>query len=207
MAWEIVVAALGGSGITAVSYYFANAQNNKATLQRVSQENTARLEQLREEHRNQLLREVIQRRTAFREERLRPLLETIGKLMVVSAKYRGAASDIFMREVGADDVFVPPDVDRIFEKTRTEVEELRQEAISYHGGLGVGGPRLAELIRTLNLHLLALEKQAREYAEMGDAYQTTRERAEAASQELDSTLVKTSSFIEELISGSDLLAK
>lgn len=204
MAWEVLAAGLGATLLTGLFSYLGNRQNHKATEQRVTEENRARLAQLQEENLNQLLREAIQRRTEFRREQLVTLQEALRKLFALSARYRHIALGMYWSEVG-EEVPLPQNPEIVIKQMTEEIWSIRREIFGPYTWSGISSPRLMEQIRKLNRLLGALEREAGQKAELLGTTEDAEKEAERASKELDGVLMATASLIEELISGVDLV--
>ncbi len=204
MAWDVVVAALGGTVIGGAVTVFTNERSRASAAERAASDNEARLAQMKEEHNHQLHVDVIRRTTDLRRERLIPLQQSVGRLLALSVRYRHAAQSIFLREIGEpydDDV----DIDKEFSETRRELGKVRREELVSMRGLGIASMSLGEELDKLDRSLRAIENEAREYAEEFAAREATVKKAEAASTELSGILVRLNKLIEELVSGADLV--
>jgi len=202
MAWEVVTAALGATALTGIVSYIMNKQSLRATAYRAETEYKNRLAQLEREHQHQLRIEEIQRRTDLRRQRLLPLQELLGRLVVLSGKYQRAAEVVYMGEIGEP---VPITAGEDFKKAAREIARFWEEELGPRPWWGVASPQLVQLLRKLTGDIKALENEAREYAEFFNAGPETSKRAETASANLDKTLGEIASLVEELVSGADLL--
>ncbi|MBI4312037.1 MAG: hypothetical protein HY681_09680 [Chloroflexi bacterium] len=206
MTWDTVAAALGASLLTGLFAMWANAQSDKTNLRRLVEENKARLSQQTQEYRNQLQKAVIERRTEFRRQRLTPLQDALEKLLALSGRYRHIAGGLYGIQSGDDDMHLPPNPEQRMKETAEEMSTIRSEVLGRYAWLGIGSARLTENIRKLNRDLAILEEEARQYAEMMNAYDDTRKAAKGAYAKLDDLLTETALLVEQLISGEDLVS-
>ncbi len=204
MAWVVVIAALGGSLITGLFSYLATKHGAKSADQRTIRELEGRLAQLEREQKHELLREAIKRRTDFRRERLIPLQEQIGSLIVLSSRFTSSAGDIFMMDHLGEPPTLP-NAKEEYKKIEEEIGRFRREQLGFRPWWGVASRQLIDLFRKLNGDLATLERESREYAEYGGPTKDTKKRAQKAFQELDNSIMEIAKEIEGLISGNDLV--
>ncbi len=204
MSWDIVVAALGGSIVTGVISYFVSAKTVSAELHRSNLEARTRFDQIRAEQRNQLQQQAIQHRTEYRRERLLPLQQTISRLYESSERYRHLAQAKFIDAFGEPYETID-DLDKKFSEAGKELWTNRREVFWPIRDSVVSSQTLADALQRVDTCLIALENEARQWAEEGAATKQTRERAAKAAQELRQALIDVTRLIEEQISGTDLV--